>query len=123
MTMFVERVAAIHRGTKTTEVKAEIFNAVVKYFLLMALLDMGVGGEKVDFLIFCLCICFSISVASCAVFPPGFVLEEQSIVQVVWSGLLYVGEVSWMDGTTPASRDPVSLQAVVRDWPGRRGHL
>lgn len=49
MTMFVERVAAIHRGTKTTEVKAEIFNAVVKYFLLMALLDMGVGGRESRF--------------------------------------------------------------------------
>lgn len=37
--MFVERVTAIRRGAEAVEVKAKILNALIKYFLLVALID------------------------------------------------------------------------------------
>lgn len=37
--MFVERVTALHRASELVEVKASIFNALIKYFLLIRLFD------------------------------------------------------------------------------------
>lgn len=63
--MFVKRVTAIHRGTEIVEVKAKIFNTLIKYVLLIILID---GGKKGIFAFFFLCGYLNFCCIVCGVF-------------------------------------------------------